>query len=484
MKKSDTDDRKEREGLIGKGRHTLNVETTVIAYVFLALFLALAAYFVYFEAFKSEDFINNAANPRIKGFEKLVVRGQIKASDGTVLAETVEKNGTEVRNYPKGREYAHVVGFNTNGMSGLEADKSFYMLRSHAFILTRVINDLKGLKNPGDNVVTSLDTKLTDTAYNGMGYYNGAVVALDCNTGGVLTMVSKPDFDPNTVSSNWKALTSDSGSSLLNRAIQGLYPPGSTFKVVTALSYLKNGGKLSDTFDCKGEYTKGGYTIHCYGGEVHGKQNLKQAFANSCNVSFSQVGLFLPKGALKSTAEEFGFNRSLGADFSNVKKSRFTLRSSDGDALVMQTAIGQGNTLVTPLHMALICEAVANDGVITEPFVADHIENDTGSLVRSHSKKTKRLLSEEEADTLSSLMRYVVTNGTGRALNTDLYKAYGKTGTAEFSSNKDEAHSWFIGFAQKGEKKIAVAVIMEKAGAGSSHAAPLAKKMFDEYFQE
>lgn len=464
-----------------KSRHTLNVETSVIAYVFLALFLLLVAYFVYFMAFKSEDFINNPANPRVKGFEKLVVRGEIKAADGTVLARTVTRNGKEVREYPKGREYAHVVGYNSNGMSGIESDKSFYLLRSHSFIVNRIVNDLKNEKNPGDNAVTSLDTKLQDTAYNGMGYYQGAAVAIDCNTGGVLAMVSKPDFDPNTVTTNWKSLSSDENSALLNRATQGLYPPGSTFKVITALSYLKNGGKLSDTFDCQGSYTEDGYTIHCYGGEVHGKQTFKQAFGNSCNVAFSKVGLSLPNGALKSTAQEFLFNKKIPSDISNINKSQFTLKSSDSKALVMQTAIGQGTTLVTPLHMALISEAVANDGVIREPFVVDHIENDGGRLVRSHVDRSERICTRDEANTLKELMRYVVTNGTGRVVNSSSYEAYGKTGTAEFSSNKDEAHSWFIGFAKKGKKKIAVAVIMEKGGAGSSHAAPLAKQLFDAY---
>ena len=467
----------------GKRRRSLNVEASVITYVFLALFLMLIAYFIYFMAFKSEDFINNPANPRVKGFEKLVVRGEIQASDGTVLARTVTRNGKEVREYPKGREYAHVVGFNSNGMSGIESDKSFYMLRSHAFILERVMNDLKDQKNPGDNMVTSLDTKLQDAAYNGMGSYKGAAVAIDCETGGILAMVSKPDFDPNTVESNWRSLSSSEDSALLNRATQGLYPPGSTFKIITALSYLKNGGKLTDTFDCKGSYTQDGYTIHCYGGEVHGNQTFKQAFGNSCNVAFSQVGLSLPKGALKSTAQEFYFNKRIPADLKNVKKSQFTLKSSDNQAMVMQTAIGQGNTLVTPLHMALICEALCNDGVLKTPYVVDHIVNDGGSLVRRHTGSGQRICTGSEAHTVRSLMRYVVTNGTGRVVNSSAYTAYGKTGTAEFSSNKNEAHSWFVGFAKKGDKKIAVAVIMEGAGAGSSHAAPLARKLFETYLR-
>ena len=479
----DIQDRTEEPEQKNKKHHSLNVEASVITYVFLALFLCLIAYFIYFMAFKSEDFINNPANPRVKGFEKLVVRGEIKAADGTVLARTVTSNGKEVREYPKGREYAHVVGFNSNGMSGIESDKSFYMLRSHAFILERVMNDLRDQKNPGDNMVTSLDTKLQDVAYNGMGSYRGAAVAIDCETGGILAMVSKPDFDPNTVDANWKSLSSSEDSALLNRATQGLYPPGSTFKIITALSYLKNGGKLTDTFDCNGSYTQDGYTIHCYGGEVHGRQTFRQAFGNSCNVAFSQVGLSLPKGALKNTANEFYFNKRIPADFSNVNKSQFTLKSSDNDAMVMQTSIGQGNTLVTPLHMALICEAVCNDGIMKTPFVVDHIENDGGSLVRNHIDSEQRLCTASEARTLRRLMRYVVTDGTGRVVNSSAYTAYGKTGTAEFSSNKNEAHSWFVGFAKKGEKKIAVAVIMEGAGAGSSHAAPLARSLFETYLR-
>jgi len=464
-------------------RHTLNVETSVIAYVFLALFLALTAYFVYFMVFKSEDFINNPANPRVKGFEKLVTRGEIKAADGTILAQTVTSNGKEVRQYPKGREYAHVVGYNTNGMSGIESDASFYMLRTHSFLLNRVVNDLKGEKNPGDNVVTTIDSKLQSRAYYGMGQYHGAVVAIDCNTGGILSMVSKPDFEPGSVTANWKSLTTSQDSVLINRATQGLYPPGSTFKVITVLSYLKNGGKLTDTFDCRGSYTQDGYTIHCFDGEVHGHQTLSQAFANSCNVAFSQIGLSLPKGALKRTAEQFLINKSIPSKISNINKSRFTLKNSDPKALVMQTSIGQGNTLVTPLQMASICEAIANNGTLKAPFVVDHIENDSGRLVRKFDTQSQKLCSAKDASTLKNLMRYVVTNGTGRVVNTSSYTAYGKTGTAEFSSNKREAHSWFIGFAQKGRKKIAVAVIMEKGGAGSSHAAPLAKSLFDTYLR-
>ena len=300
-------------------------------------------------------------------------------------------------------------------------------------------------------------------------------------------MVSKPDFDPNTVASSWKSLSSGDNSSsvLLNRATQGLYPPGSTFKMVTALSYLQNGGKMSDTFSCSGALSNNGYTIHCYGGEVHGQQDLTQAFGNSCNVAFATAGLSLEKGELKETAERLLFNRELPTTLSNVKKSSFTLDGVEDKALVMQTSIGQGNTLVTPLHMAVIASAAANNGTVKTVHDIDHIENDNGNLVKSFDhKNSETIMTKEEAKRLRIMMRYVVTNGTGRRLNVSKYRAYGKTGTAEYSSNKRQSHSWFVGFAKKGKKKIAVAVVMEGAGSGSAYAVPLAGRMFDTYLGE
>ena len=151
----------------------------------------------------------------------------------------------------------------------------------------------------------------------------------------------------------------------------------------------------------------------------------------------------------------------------------------------MQTAIGQGETLVTPLHMAMIASAVANDGVLMEPYDIDSIENKDGTQVKSYSgKEYGSILTEEEAAELQSLMRSVVTDGTGSKLQSDAYTAYGKTGTAEYSSDENSAHSWFVGYAESGDKKIAIAVIMEGAGSGSAHAVPTAKSVFDTYFSE
>ncbi|MBR1635171.1 MAG: penicillin-binding protein 2 [Lachnospiraceae bacterium] len=465
-------------------RGSINREFAIVTYGFLLLFLCMAGYFIYFVGYAGEDFIDSPYNPRLSQLSEHIIRGDILAADGTVLATSeVDDAQNETRVYPKGNEYAHIVGFSSNGMSGTELDANFQLLRSHSFFIEKIINELQERKNQGDAVVTSLDTALTDALYVGMANYEGAAVALDPETGKILAMVSKPDFDPNTIAQNWSYYTETGSSVLLNRAIQGQYPPGSTFKILTALEYLNEGGGMEDAFNCSGSYTYGDTTIHCYHNTVHGAQNFEEAFAHSCNSVFAEVGLSLDKSGMARLAKRLLFNRTLPTELKNVKKSSFSLKDADS-GLVMRTAIGQGNTLVTPIHMAMIASAIANDGVLMEPSVIDHTQNDGGTLVRRyHPVRYGELFDESEVGILREMMRYVVTNGTGSKLYTDSYTAYGKTGTAEFSDNKSEAHSWFVGFAEQDEKKIAVAIVLERAGSGSEHAVPLARTMFDTYFR-
>lgn len=467
-------------------KKTSNREFAVITYSFFAAFICLAAYFCYFLGFQSEDFINSSYNPRVAALSDSVIRGDIVTSDGVVVAtSSVDSEGTETRSYPYGSLYAHVVGYNYNGMSGVELDSNFYLLRSHAFILERIKNSLQGNKNQGDTVVTTIDSKLQEAAYDALGDYDGAAIAIDPTTGEILCMVSKPDFDPNTLEANWSSVSEDDEAVLVNRATQGLYPPGSTFKMLTALEYLQEGGSTDKTFDCEGEYTYNGYTIHCYKGETHGEEDFTEAFSESCNVAFSQIGLSLDLNSYGALANQLLFNQTLPTKLSNVKSSSFTLKEGDSSSLVMQTAIGQGETLVTPIHMAMIASAIANNGLLMEPYDIASIENKDGTTVKTFSStEYGSILTEDEATELQNLMRSVVTDGTGSKLQSDLYTAYGKTGTAEYSSSEDSAHSWFVGYAENGDKKIAIAVVMEGAGSGSSHAVPAAKSVFDTYFSE
>ena len=208
-----------------------------------------------------------------------------------------------------------------------------------------------------------------------------------------------------------------------------------------------------------------------------------EAFAHSCNTTFAKTGLILGKGDLRKASEDLLFNSKLPTELSHVKKSSFTMDDKADDALVMQTAIGQGDTLVTPLHMAMIASAVCQGGEVMEPYYLDHVVNNNDTLVRKFAGGSAgTIMTVSEAKKLKKYMRHVVTEGTASALNTSAYKAYGKTGSAEYTADKNKTHSWFVGFAKKDGKKIAVAIIMEGAGSGSSHAVPLAKKMFEAYF--
>lgn len=477
-KKKDDFDKEEKKS-------SKNREFAVITYGFLALFIALSAYFCYFIGFQSEEFINNPYNSRIAQLSEGVIRGNILSSDGQILAtSSIDSEGKEVRNYPFGNMFAHSIGYNSNGLMGVELDGNFYLLRSHSFILNRLLNDLKDEKSQGDSVVTTLNASLQQSAYTAMGSFDGAVVAIEPSTGKILSMISKPDFDPNDISANYNAIATDSDSSvLLNRSTQGLYPPGSTFKILTALEYLNEGGHSEDEFLCNGSFSSDGYEIHCYGNTSHGQENFLQSFGNSCNVVFSQVGLSLNLKSFSSLAEQMLFNKTIPTKLSNVKQSTFSLKEGDSNSLIMQTSIGQGDTLVTPLHMAMIASSVCNDGVLMEPYIMDSIENDDGTIVKSYSSSSfGNILTSVQAEELQEYMRYVVTDGTGSKLQSDLYEAYGKTGSAEFNSDKNATHSWFVGYAKSGDKEIAVAIILEGAGSGSAYAVPVAKTMFDTYF--
>lgn len=466
-----------------KKRSGKDHELTMITYLFTGLFVLLIGYFVYFDAVLSPEVINNPYNSRQDAFANRVVRGKLLASDGTVLAETViDGDGTEVRSYPYGNAFAHVIGYSTRGRTGVESLANFHLLTSNAFFGERIAKEIREEKNIGDNVITTLEPRLQQAAYDALGSHRGAVVVLEAKTGKILTMVSKPDFDPNRVNEDWDALNKEdnSESALYNRALQGLYPPGSTFKIVTLLNYMRENPSYEDFhFNCRGSLTEGNYTISCYGKNVHGDEDLRKAFAKSCNTAFSSIGLSLEEGIFKSNCESLLFNAELPLELP-YSKSAFTLKAGSTPAERMMTAIGQGETLTSPMHMAMIVSSIANEGILMEPYLLERVETYEGDVVKNYYPSVYgSLMSREEAEALTEYMKAVVTEGTGSKLGNLGFPVAGKTGTAEYSSNKDESHAWFVGFSDTGEDDIVVCVLVEKAGAGSEYAVPVARKMFE-----
>lgn len=465
-----------------------NREFTVITYAVLVLFVCMMGYFAYFQFVKSEDFINSPYNKRQDLFARKVTRGEIISADGHILAETItDTDGTETRYYPYANMFAHVVGFSTNGKSGLESIANFNLLRSHTMTLEKVVNELQGEKNIGDNVVTTLNYDLQDTAYEALGKYDGAIVVMEPSTGKILAMVSKPDYDPNNIAEDWDELTAEGSESsvLLNRATQGLYPPGSVFKIFTTLEYVHENSDYEDySFDCNGKFTEGDSVIHCYKNKRHGQEDLIGSFADSCNSSFASLGLTLNPDSFTELCDSMLFNTSLPLRFESSKSS-FSLDADADVSTVLETSIGQGKTLVTPMHMALVVSAIANDGVLMNPYLIDHTENYNGIVVDAYEPtEYGTLLSTEDASLMQTFMREVVEDGTGERLSGQSYTAAGKTGTAEFSTSSKASHAWFVGYAHREDKEdIAVAIVVEDSGSGSEYAVPIAKKIFDAYYQ-
>ncbi|MFA9463709.1 MAG: peptidoglycan D,D-transpeptidase FtsI family protein [Velocimicrobium sp.] len=461
-----------------------NREIIVLTYLFVGVFVCLLVYFGYFIQIDSPNVINNPYNKRQDLLAERVIRGKILGNNGEILAETkTDESGKEYRYYPFDRVFCHIVGRFDKGKTGIELSQSIHLLTSNENPFIAMMKEIKGEKNIGDNVVTTLDVNLQTIAYEALGNRKGAVVVLEPSTGKILAMVSKSDYNPNTVSSSWDTLVADSAgeSTLLNRATQGLYPPGSTFKILTALEYIRENKNYKEyTYDCAGSDTYDGVTINCYNNKVHGTEDLIQSFAKSCNSSFANIGMTLNLKSYHILCESFLFNHELPIDLP-YSKSSFVLDQNSNKNQVPQTAIGQGDTQITPLHNALITATIANNGIMMKPYVVDHLECYDGTTIKQYKpEEYATLMDKTQVKALKKMMKAVVEDGTATALKGQSYTAAGKTGSAEFDSSKS-SHAWFVGYAPTKKPKIVVSIIVEGAGTGSAYAVPIAKKIMDAY---
>ena len=433
-----------------------------------------------------QELINNSYNGRQEIFAAQNTRGSIFAAGGQVLAETqTDADGNERRVYPYDNLFAHAVGYATNGRFGVEAAANYYLINSNAKLSDKVASDVAGSKYPGDSVVTTLDVGLQEVAAKSLGVYKGAIIVSEPSTGRILAMVSKPDFNPNEIDTLWDGLIQDKESTvLLNRVTQGLYPPGSTFKIVTALEYIRENpdsyGQYS--YQCNGRYSSGQDTINCYHGSVHGHEDFTRSFAKSCNASFANIGMTLDRTRWGQTLDGLLFNQELPVRFA-YNKSKLVVNADTSDSDILQASIGQGTTQITPLHLNMITCAIANGGTVMKPYLVDHVKNNEGTVIKQFSPDSyKELLTQTEAAVLTELMTAVVESGTGTKLAGLTYTAAGKTGSAEFNNVKTDSHAWFTGFAPAQEPEVCVTIIIEGAGSGGDYAVPIAKRIFDEYF--
>ena len=467
-------------------RKKRNRQILTVTYLFVGVFLAMMGYTCYYAITNQQELINNSYNGRQELFIAQNTRGNIYAAGGQVLAETqTDESGKETRVYPYENLFAHVVGYASNGKFGIESTSNYYLINSNARLADKVASDVAGEKYPGDSVFTTLDVDLQQVAYQSLGIYKGAVIVSEPSTGKILAMVSKPDFNPNEIDVIWDDLIEDKSSTvLLNRATQGLYPPGSTFKIITALEYIRENTDTYNqySYQCSGRFSSGEDVINCYHGTVHGSEDFAKSFAKSCNASFANIGMKLNRKRFGNTLSSLLFNSELPVAFA-YNKSRLTIDESTSDSEIIQAAIGQGTTQITPLHLNMITCAIANNGVLMKPYLVDCVKNNDGNIIKQFSPDTyRRLMSEAEASVLNGLMQEVVKSGTGTKLDGLTYTAAGKTGSAEYNSVKTDSHAWFTGFAPAENPEVCVTIIIEGAGSGGDYAVPIAKRIFNEYF--
>ncbi len=472
-------------GEANAGAHIPRFHMNIVAGVFAGLFAAISGYLVHYVYYDSPQVINNSYNAKRQDIVAAkTVRGDILSADGQVLATTV--TDTDERRYPFGEVFAHAVGYASHGRMGVEQSANMFLVSSNISLGNKLQNDLADEKHMGNTVVTTFDTKLQQIAYNALGLYSGAVIVTEPSSGRILAMVSKPDFDPNAISVIWDDILADTTSSvLLNRVTQGLYPPGSTFKILTALEYIRENPESYKEyqFQCTGKFSDGTNTINCFHGTNHGVVDFTKSFAKSCNSSFANIGLTLDRNKLVQTLDSLYFGSDLPVGFpANV--SRISDDILDSDGVMIQTAIGQGTTQMTPIQIAMITAMIANDGEMMVPYVIDRIETADGNEVKKYTPTSLgQLITEQEAAALQEVMAAVVQEGTGTRLISEGYSAAGKTGSAEYNDASD-SHAWFTGYTYDTETPLQITVILEGAGNGGEFAVPMARRILDQYYSE
>ncbi len=442
------------------------------------MFLSLVTYLLYFNMFRAEEVATNSYNKRQWDDEKYVKRGSIYDRNGVVLAETEIDGDKRIRKYPKGHLYSHVIGYYSQvyGKTLLEMEYDKELL-GHGDINIS-FNEIRS----GYDLNLTIDHNLQSYAYDCLGKRKGAIVAIEPATGKILAMVSYPDFDPSAESleKSWSYIVEREDAPLLSRATSGLYPPGSTYKIATAAAAY-DAGYSDDTFQDTGAFKLDGLKVDNYGGKSYGEIDLRKAFTVSSNAVFCEIGYELGAENVLNTAKSFGINEEIKSDIP-MSKSRIEYKKmSNADGALV--SIGQGQLLMTPLHVAMMGAAVANNGVMMKPHVVDSVTTSSGIVYSTARQEAVfRPMSATTAAYISDLMVDVVKSGTGRSAAISGITVAGKTGTAEAEGSKD--HSWFVGFAPAENPKIAVAVILENdGGAGGTTAAPIARNVISKYLK-
>jgi cell division protein FtsI/penicillin-binding protein 2 len=466
------------------------------------LVLALLIRVNYVQFVQADELKNDPDNRRVAINQYASPRGDIVV-DGKPVTGHTETSGSDFKykaTFKNGSMWAPVTGyasqaFGTSMLEGVE-DK-FLTGDDDRLFITRTIDVLSGKEKQGGDVVTTLDAAAQKAAFNGLGDKKGAVAAIDPKTGAILALASTPSYDPSTFAGNstttdtknWSRLKNDKDEPMLNRALRQTYPPGSAFKVVTAAAALENGlySNIDDKTDSPVPYTLPNTTtkLQNEGNIPCENATLRVALQYSCNTVFGKIGADLGRDKMVDEAKKFGFNDELFVPVRTAKSNFSTTMDKPQTAL---SSIGQFETAATPLQMAMVASAIANDGVLKEPYMVQELRDSNNDVIEQHKDTTySQPLSSENAQKLQQMMETVVTSGTGKNAKISGVTVGGKTGTAQHGVNNDKnPYAWFISYAKTDSgSPVAVAVVVEDGSAnrgdisGGGLAAPIAKKVME-----
>jgi len=455
----------------------------VAAVLILALLINITASYV----LRSDSLNNNPQNRRVREAQFAQPRGAILVGN-TPVVQTLPSDGrfSYLRTYTDGAMYAPVSGYFSfvYGRSKLEQQYNSQLTGTDdAQIIARLIDQLSGRQPEGASLQTTLNAKAQRAAWNALKGRKGAVVAIDYTTGAILAYVSAPSYDPSKLSSAdlnstqaaWKSLNDDPNKPMSDRAGREIYPPGSSFKLITAAAALEAGWTPQTKVDSPAKLTLPGTSMQMGNSGPCGgtKITLQQALRVSCNTAFANVGMSLGQEALRAQAEKFGFNSAFGGDV-NSAKSQFPTGLNESQ--LAMSAIGQYDVAASPLQMAVVAGAIANGGEVMQPYLVSQVRAADLSLVSTHSPQSLGIaISANTAQELQQMMQDVVKNGTGTRAQVSGLTVGGKTGTAQ--SDKTRApYAWFTGYAT--QLHVAICVFVEDAGAdedqsGGRTAAPV-----------
>lgn len=448
----------------------------------VVLFAVLVGFTSYWSVFDAKALKEKEANKRPLLEQQQIRRGRILAADGTVIAKSVAKGKGDalrfVRRYPEGSLYGHPIGYSFVR----QGDSEFEQFHNGELVgeeseFSSIVDELLGHAQEGNDIVTNIDPEAQRTALADLSEAGfGAVVAIEPQSGRVKVMASNPPYDPNRIPYELSKLNrNELETPLLNRATQGLYPPGSTFKVVTAAAGLDSGAITPETtIDAPGSLEVEGQPLNNDFTEDFGAIGLDTALTNSVNTWFAQLGQQLGEETLREYMDRFGFYSTPAIDLpeDEVNESGVYVEGApakaDEPVDLARVAIGQERLLVTPLQMAEVAAAVANGGKLMKPQIWSRVVDPDGRVTKKlDPSEYSQPISGETAEQLTTAMEGVVSEGTGTNAAISGIQVAGKTGTAETPYNEscgggtDENQAWFIGFAPADDPQIAIAATVE-----------------------